>query len=146
MPWKAEMNAIESLRDVSTAQWFQLFWGIGWLGGIAFVGFYLLWALGGMETIELTPAELTLNKTIFNVSVRKWNIGTVDVRNLRFSPAYGSGKQRVASRIAFEYKTKTIRFAAELEDGEALAIIDSMLEVYAFPKRDRSFEYIELQS
>ena len=73
-------------------------------------------------------------------------MSTTEMRNLRFIPAHGSGKQHVASRLAFEFGTKTIRFATDLEDGEALAIIDSMLEVYAFPRRDRSFEYMELPS
>jgi hypothetical protein len=144
MPWKTEVNAIKSLYEPSPVQWFALLWGVGWLLGIVFVSQHLLWTFGGRETLEITPTELSLVKSVFGISVRKWKISVTEVRNLRFIPAHGYGKRRVASRIAFEYGSKTIHFGVELEDGKALAIIDSMLGVYSFPKRDRSLEYLEL--
>jgi hypothetical protein len=35
---------------------------------------------------------------------------------------------------------------AGLDDAEALAIIDQMLVVYAFPKKDKALEYIDLNT
>jgi hypothetical protein len=34
--------------------------------------------------------------------------------------------------------------APTLDDAEALAIIEQMLAVYPFPKRDKTLEYIDL--
>ena len=66
-----------------------------------------------------------------------------DIRNLRYTPAMQGNRSSRASDIRYEDKTVTVKFANGLPDAEAFALIDAMLTVYSFPRRDRALAYMD---
>jgi hypothetical protein len=82
------------------------------------VTYTVLYAIGGREVILVNSQSLTIRTEIFGVGPAK-SYRAEQIRNLRFQPALGVGKGRVASRIAFDYGAKTIMFGADIDEPEA---------------------------
>lgn len=131
-------------RQGSTINFFLLVWSVGWLFGLVFAVKTLLWGAGGKDTLYLMPSELKVSYSLFGLPFRERTISLDDIRNLRFVPEHRFGRNYKASRISFECSKGTVSFGEDLNDGEALAIIEEMLKIYPFPKKDRALEYVDL--
>jgi hypothetical protein len=143
LPFKIVLAAMRSLAHPESIQLFGLLWSVGWVFGICFALSRIAWGLGGRDSLTLTVTELRLTSTVFGIPIRRRNDPNDEVRNLRFMPSYRSGRSYTPSRIAFEDARGTVKFASGLDDSEALAVIEAMLTIYPFPKRDRALEYLE---
>jgi len=107
----------------------------------------LVWSLGGIEFLRLTPSEIELMRSVFEVVFKRRLTPTREVRNLRYRAAHSSGSRRYRlGCICYEDTQGTVRVGAGLDDAEALAIIDQMLVVYPFPKKDKVLEYMDLNT
>ena len=142
-PFHLMLATYDKLLRHGQPDWFNLFWSLGWIAGIAFAAWSLLWSIGGRELINLSPSKLQLTKTLFNLAFRRRTSMNADIRNLRYSPAMQGSRSSRASDIRYEDKTVTVKFANGLPDAEAFALIDAMLTVYSFPRRDRALAYME---
>ncbi len=136
--WKAISSALSTKPDNFLYVWL-LFWAVA----LVFVSMTIIWSLAGKTTLTLDSGNLDLTRSVAGFAFSRRSFRTSDVRNLRFQPASGAGRSRRESQLCFEAADKTIRFASGIRDAEAFALIDRMLEVYAFPK-ERALEYIDL--
>lgn len=103
----------------------------------------LAWNFKGRTTLTLDPAEMKLVRSVFGVEWNKRVFQIREVRNLRYLPSsgYKLGRTYIPSVFCFEAGDKTHAFASGTTDIEAFALIDRMLDVYAFP-RERAVDYI----
>jgi hypothetical protein len=139
-PFSLMLLAFHSLAQPKSTDWFSLLWGVGWIFGIWFAVSSLVWSLGGSEFLRLTPSEL-------GVVFKRRLTPTREVRNLRYMPGYSSGSRRYRlGCICYEDNQGTVRVGAGLDDAEALAIIDQMLVVFPFPKKNKALEYMDLNT
>jgi hypothetical protein len=134
----------QSMVHPETADWLGVFWCVGWVLGVVFAVWSIMWAICGTEFIHVNSSRLDLRATIFGITTRRRSTAVNEVRNLRFVPAHSHGRRSRASCICYEDEDGTAKFGSELSDAEGLAVIDKMLTVFPFPKRDKSLEYIDL--
>jgi hypothetical protein len=103
----------------------------------------MAWNFKGKTTLTLDPADMELVRHVLGF---EWNtrvFPTREVRNLRYLPSsgYRLGRTYIPSVFCFEANGKTHKFGSGATDIEAFALIDRMLDIYAFPK-ERAAEYI----
>jgi hypothetical protein len=120
---------------------FNLFWLMGWAFAECYVTAFIIWSLTGRTTLTVDPCQLEIIRRVIGIQIDKQTFSTADVCNLRYIPAANRGRSSSPSKISFEADDKTRSFASGLEDIEAFALIDKMLDAYKFPK-DRALEYI----
>jgi hypothetical protein len=103
----------------------------------------LVWNFKGKTTLTLDPAEMKLVRHVLGVEWSTRVFQTREVRNLRYLPSsgYKLGRTYIPSVFCFETGEKTHSFASGATNIEAFALIDRMLDVYAFP-RERAVDYI----
>jgi hypothetical protein len=118
---------------------FNLFWLPVWALGECFVAALIIWRLTGSTTVVLDPSQLDITRRSMGIQIDKRTFRCADVRNLRYIPAGNRGRRSLPSQIGFEANDKTRKFASGIEDIEAFALIDKMLEIYKFPK-ERALE------
>jgi hypothetical protein len=144
-PSSMMLKAIRGMGHPNSADWFSLLWGIGWIFGIWFGASTLVWSIGGVDLMRLTPSEVNATKTVFGITVRRRSSSTTEVRNLRYMPANSGGSRRYRrGRICYEDDRGTVTVTSGLDDAEALAVIDQMLLVHPFSRKDKAFEYLDL--
>lgn len=143
-PIPSMMRAVHSLRTPGAIDWFSLLWGIGWMFGIGFALSTLLWGLGGNECLRVTASEVEFSQSLFGVVFRRRVSPTNEIRNLRYTLASSGHRRYRPGRIAFEDSRGTVSVGSPLSEAEGLAIIDQMLVVHAFPKKDKALEYMDL--
>ena len=141
----AGVNVFQKTFHSADPQLFDMVWLIGWAFGEAFAAGSIVWALAGCTLLSLDPSRIEVSRLVAGIPITRWSYATSEVRNLRFQPTSGSGRSRTASAIKFEAADKTRSFAGGISDAEALALIDTMLEIYPFPK-ERAMEYMDLGS
>ncbi len=124
---------------------FNLLWLVAWAFGEVLVGATLIWSLTGRTTVDLDPSMLKIRRFALGVQIDRRSFPTSDVRNLRFSPPAQRGRNYAQSQIKSEVQDKTLGIGSGIDDAEAFALIDKMLEVYRFPK-ERALEYLAISS
>jgi hypothetical protein len=145
-PFTLMLRAFHSLAQPKSTDWFSLLWGVGWVFGIWFAVSSLVWSLG-IEFLRLTPSEFEFTRSLFGVVFKRRLTPTREVRNLRYMPAHSSSSRRYhLGCLCYEDNQGTVRVGAGIDDAEALAIIDQMLIVYPFPKKDKALEYMDLNT
>ena len=108
---------------------FALPWLIVWaLGVLAAVGM-LLWTCVGVQRVRITRERLTLSHEMLRLQWRRaYRVG--DVGHLRaIRPAMllaGSGPVSEPCKIAFDHGERTVRFAAGIDDHEAIRLVDAI--------------------
>ena len=124
---------------------FNLLWLVGWAIGECFVTVSIIWSLSGRTSLEMDPGQLAITRRVMGIQISRRTFSTTDVRNLRYNPAGNRGRHSYQSQIKFEADKRTCSFGTGLEDAEAFALIDKMLEVHKFPQ-ERALEYLDLSS
>lgn len=124
---------------------FNMLWLVGWAAAECFVIASIIWSLAGHTTLILDAYVLEITRRIAGIQLDTRSFATSNVHNLRYMPAGNRGRRSYGSQICFEADCKTRKFASKVEDAEAFALIDRMLDVYNFPK-DRALEYLDLSS
>lgn len=106
----------------------------------------LVWNFKGRTTLTLDPSEMKLVRSVLGFEWSTRVFPTREVRNLRYLPSsgYKLGRTHIPSVFCFEANDRTHTFASGLTNIEAFALIDRMLDVYAFPK-ERAVEYIGIR-
>jgi hypothetical protein len=109
-------------------------------GGCVFAC-YLLWGLSGRTIVAMDPFELKLERRVIGIEWDTRKFATYDVKNLRYIPpaefwAFRTDTDPNTSKIQFQSKGKTIRFARGITEREACALFDRIMEVYKFPNDD----------
>jgi hypothetical protein len=145
-PYHLVTSAWRSLSNPATADWFNALWGIAWVFGIVFALGTLLWGFGGQEKLRVTMAEVELTRSLFGLVFRRRVTPTIEIRNLRYTPEISGHRRHRPGCISFEDRQGTVTFGKPLSEGEGLAVIEQMLLVHPFPKRDRALEYIDMSS
>ena len=120
---------------------FDLLWLVGWAAGECFVTAAIVWSLAGRTDLALDSYKLEITNRLAGIQLSMRIFMTGEVRNLRYVPAGNRGRRYYQSRVKFEADGKTRTFGSGLEDIEAFALIDKMLQVHKFPK-DSAVEYI----
>ncbi len=100
---------------------------------------WILWGLTGKTLLMLNPWEMKLQRKVAGM---EWNTRVFDpryVHNLRYIPpayiwAFRTDTDLNTSKLQFQAKGKTYKFARGITEREACALIGRMLEVYNFPK------------
>jgi hypothetical protein len=101
---------------------FLCFWLAGWFLGELAVSGAILYMLGGREVVRANAERLSCTTEICGLGFAKSYL-VREMRDLRFQPASGVGKGRRASRMAFDFRAKTIPFGADIEEAEASELI-----------------------
>ncbi len=114
---------------------FFIIWPIAWLLGIIYAVYILLWALTGVEAVEVSSHGITTRRQIFRLS-RSQEYDGEHIRCLRAAPSvyngiFASGRGfdfmgLSGGPIAFDYGAKTVRFGASLNEAEANIIVESI--------------------
>lgn len=148
LPFHSMMRAVHSLRTPGATDWFSLLWGIGWLFGIGFGLTTLLWGLGGSECLRVTVSDVEFTRSLFGVVFRRRVSPTSEIRNLRYTLTNltNFGRRSRVGCIAFEDKGGSANIGSPLSEGEGLAMIEQMLLVHPFPKKDKALEYLDVRS
>jgi hypothetical protein len=127
-----------------------------WIGiacgsaGSCIVACWILWGLTGKTVLTLNASQMKLQRRVAGVEWDRRVFTPDDVHNLRYIPpayiwAFRTDTDRNTSKIQFQAKGKTVRFARGITEREAGALIGRMLEVYNFPK-DGAAGYIGVAS
>lgn len=112
---------------------FLCIWLVAWLFGELSAAYAILYAIGGREVVVANSETLTKRIEIFGLGLAKSYL-VREIRNLRFQPAAGAGKGRTPNRIAFDYGTGTVGFAADLDETEAAQLISRIRQRCAIPE------------
>lgn len=102
----------------------------GWV-----VIYTLLWQLGGKEIIETDPSRIVLTKQIFRWR-RCFEYPLSEISELKIDPvppytlfSPRRGIQRIFGKnglLSFKHRDMTIRFGLEIEEAEAMMILDAI--------------------
>jgi hypothetical protein len=109
-------------------------------GGCVFL-YWFLWSITGKTILSMDPYELKLERRVIGIVCDTRRFATFDVKNLRYIPpvyiyAFRTDTNPATSKIQFQAKGKTIRFARGITEREACALFDTMMGIYKFPKDD----------
>jgi hypothetical protein len=103
-------------------------WLAGWTLGGLFAWVVLFWFLVGLESIEVSESVLTISQKI-GPFIRRKEFDPLRLRDLRLAPLEADGENPMSSfvirgygLIAFDYGSRTHRFGAVSDVGEALRI------------------------
>ncbi|HSS98354.1 MAG TPA: hypothetical protein VLK33_15050 [Terriglobales bacterium] len=116
---------------------FDFFWIFGWLFGELIVIFWVLRMIAGGDVVEVGADSFGLTQQIFKLGRTK-TYRISDMRELRFEPEMGAGRGRKPSRIAFDYGAKTMGFANEIDQAEAVKLIDLIHSRCRIPSSNQS--------
>lgn len=94
--------------------------------------------------MRLNPSTLELTASVFGFVFRRRSASVSEVRNLRYVPSHSLGRSVRESCICYEDRQGSVKFGRDLDDAEAFAVIDQMLNVYPFTKKDRALDYMDL--
>jgi hypothetical protein len=108
------------------------------IGGVVFICWFL-WSVAGKTILAMDPFELKLEHQVIGIECDSRRFATYDVKCLRYIPpvyiyAFQTDTNPATSKIQFQAKGKTIRFARGITEREACALFDRMMEIYKFPK------------
>ena len=113
---------------------FVVLWLCFWTAGGAAAIYVWLWQLKGCEVVTLSPAALSLKRELFGLGRTK-HYDATEIHNLRVSPRtynpfdFQSGLAMWGvggGVLAFDYGSKTYRFASGVEEAEARAILQKI--------------------
>jgi hypothetical protein len=112
--------------------------GIYVVGFIYFLG-WLAWTFTGETMVILIPPDVTIQSRVFGVALSSRVYHTEEIFRISFiPPARMATQQSVlnpnSSYIRFDVNNRAHRFAKGVSSEEARALIDKMLQVYAFPR------------
>jgi hypothetical protein len=115
---------------------FAAVWLVAWMLGGAFALLVFCWSLAGKERIVLSSDRIALKHEIFGWGrTREYEL--VHVRSLRAAQSpYNPADLRSGFRllgigggsIAFDHGSKTIRFAAGLDEAEAQSLVARLVD------------------
>jgi hypothetical protein len=108
------------------------------IGGGVFICWFL-WSIAGKTILRMDPFELKLERRVIGIECDSRRFATCDVKCLRYFPpvyiyAFRTDTNPATSKIQFQFKGKTIRFARGITEREACALFDAMMGVYKFPQ------------
>jgi hypothetical protein len=120
---------------------FLLFWIVGWTLGGGFAAFAWLWMLAGRERVLLRLRTLAIRREVFGLGwTREYDLA--HVRNMRASSGsydpfgWGAGARvwGLSGSVVFDYGAKSVRFAASVDEPEAVQIVRNLKTRHAFPE------------
>ncbi|MGA3092681.1 MAG: hypothetical protein ABSD75_29130 [Terriglobales bacterium] len=101
---------------------FILFWMFAWAFGEVFVGYTVLYTIGGRQIVLANLDALTIKTEIFGIGPARSYLVS-EMKNLRFQPMAIVGRGQRSSGIAFDYGAKTVMFGAGLDENEATDLV-----------------------
>lgn len=106
---------------------FLLFWLAGWTLGGGFALYTLLWNLVGKEVVTLDSQALTHRRQVGRFGLtRRYDV--TQVKDLRLAPPQrsrrGAHGTPFGGIIAFDYGSRTVRFAQGIDEAEAKDLIE----------------------
>ena len=128
-----EWQAVDAIRGGAGGSLFLNVWLIGWtFGGLMAVGLFA-WLVGGREQIVVRPNAISIADRAFGLGPAV-SYDAARISNLRLLPnddtergeGWWAGVFGGGGRIAFDYDSETIRFASNIEESEAQAIIEQL--------------------
>jgi hypothetical protein len=124
----------ELTREIpNEINWGIVFWFVGYtIGGLAILSSYL-WLLFGREVIEVNGQSLTISRNVLGIRLPKeYSVEHIkDLRtssitnNLRRLRAYQLWGYNSGS-VAFDYRSRTLKFASGVDEIEAKQIVDEI--------------------
>lgn len=120
---------------------FLIAWLVMWTVGGALALYTWLWMARGFEVILLRPDVLTIRRDVLGLGRTK-EYDLSHVSNLRVAPGtwnpydwtgamqfWGIG----GGPVAFDYGSRTFRFAASVDEAEARKIVNELKNQHSFP-------------
>ncbi len=101
---------------------FIFFWMLAWAFGEVFVGYTVLYAIGGRQIVLANLDALTIKTEIFGLGPARSYLAS-EMKNLRYEPPAIVNRGQRASGIAFDYGAKTVMFGAGLDEKEATDLV-----------------------
>jgi len=142
----AEFSVIRQLaigKAPGGAGLFMFGWLGAWTVGGCFAISFWLWSMTGHEIVSLTPTSLTIRRDILGFG-RSREYDLPSVKNLRIdntalNSRYNQGfsPTLAAGTIAFDYGSKTFRFAGGVDEAEASHLIELLKSRYPFDSAPR---------
>jgi hypothetical protein len=125
--WLAMWSFFERTIGIRALQGHASFFEYGWLGlwtiGGASAAFTVVWMLLGREKIVADAAFLSVRHEVVSLGWSR-RFASQEVRNLRHSPPVWSRNRLLpAGVIAFDYGSRTYRFAGGVDEAEANQLI-----------------------
>ena len=113
--------------------------------GVCAAMVWILWGCTGRTMVTVNPHEIIIQRRIAGVEWDTRRFATSDVRGLRYIPpaemwAFRTDTDPNTSKIQFQAKKKTIRFARGITEREACALFDRMQEIYNSSKTASSIK------
>ncbi len=107
--------------------------------GVCFVAAWILWSFTGRTIVSVNQNEMKIQRKVLGFEWDTRRFATFDVRNLRYLPpteiwAFRTDTDPNTSRIQFQAKNKTVRFAGGITEKEACVLFDRLEEICKFPK------------
>ena len=122
--WFGSISVLQELcKHGLSGNLFQFAWLALWtFFGLAAI-YQILWTSTGRDVVLVDGVFLSLRKNVFGVNWRSRQFRLQEMQNLRFIPEAGSGKQHRATRIGFDYGSKSFDFAEGVNEVEAEQIL-----------------------
>jgi|SRR5580692_4001038 hypothetical protein len=100
---------------------------------------WISWSFTGKTVVTINQNEMRIQRRVLGIEWDTRRFATCDVRNLRYLPpteirAFRTDTDPNTSKIQFQAKNRTVRFASGITEREACALFDRMQEIYKFPK------------
>lgn len=107
--------------------------------GACFMAAWILWNFTGRTIVSINQSELKIQRRVLGFEWDTRRFATSDIRNLRYLPpteiwAFRTDTDPNTSKIQFQTKNKTVRFARGITEREACALFDRLETIYKFPK------------
>lgn len=127
------ISSLTSMADDGEEKGFLIFWLVGWIvvGGFAITVW--AWNAFGREVISISRTSFTYRREILGRTLTKKTVPLVELSNLRAAGVFGAAFNRGLSQvglgggtIAIDQNWDTHRFGIELEEKEALALVEAL--------------------
>jgi hypothetical protein len=112
--------------------------------GIYIIGFlyflwWLAWTFTGETVVFMDPKELKIQRRILGIDLVTRSFRTHQVDRMRYVPPSKKGANQffydpTSGTIQFRAQNATHSFGKGIVEGEANALIEQMLKIYAFPR------------
>jgi hypothetical protein len=107
--------------------------------GVCFMAAWISWSFTGKTIVSVNQNELKIQRRVLGFEWDTRRFATFEVRNLRYLPpteiwAFRTDTDPNTSKIQFQAKNKTVRFAGGITEKEACALFDRLETICKFPK------------
>jgi extradiol dioxygenase family protein len=100
---------------------------------------WVSWSFTGRTIVSVNQNEMNIQRRVLGFEWDTRRFATFEIRNLRYLPpteiwTFRTDTDPNASKVQFQVKNKTVRFAGGITEREACALFDCLETICKFPK------------